>query len=200
MRGSPPLARGKVMGGALCSSSLGSPPLARGKAISPDDIQAALGITPACAGKSVLPGNSRFADRDHPRLRGEKFNRSIAQRHTRGSPPLARGKVVGIQQGFDLPRITPACAGKRFRSSRGRRWLWDHPRLCGEKSNIIRASLDIRGSSPLVRGKEVCIVECGFLSGIIPACAGKSASGLFRRRYSWDHPRLCGEKMWKDED
>ena len=52
----------------------------------------------------------------------------------------------------------------------------------------------MEGLPPRMRGKVISSLQCDFLSGIIPACAGKSfwpCTVLPRCR---DHPRVCGEK------
>ena len=51
------------------------------------------------------------------------------------------------------------------------------------------------GSPPHVRGKAAeGSVEC-LSEGITPACAGKSSGPASVRRWCWDHPRVCGEKI-----
>ena len=92
----------------------GSPPLARGKVLLHKNNTTNIRITPACAGKS--PGSCPWRRHawDHPRLRGEKLLGPADQRPlgritpacagkseiyqegymaSKGSPPLARGKV-----------------------------------------------------------------------------------------------------------
>ena len=66
-----------------------------------------------------------------------------------------RGKVIHSQLRVIVFRITPAYAGKSFRSSTADISRQDHPRLCGEKffSNGITAS--VPGSPPPMRGKEI---------------------------------------------
>ena len=50
-----------------------------------------------------------------------------------GSPPPMRGKDhAGKHVALDIG-ITPAYAGKSFRSDRPKATVQDHPRLCGEK-------------------------------------------------------------------
>ena len=51
-----------------------------------------------------------------------------------GSPPHVRGKEEYLQETESIDRITPACAGKRCCSLCLRFPDWDHPRMCGEKS------------------------------------------------------------------
>ena len=49
------------------------------------------------------------------------------------------------------------------------------------------------GSPPRMRGKLGERIYRPVLSGITPACAGKTLPGASRRGHPWDHPRMCGE-------
>ena len=53
-----------------------------------------------------------------------------------GSPPRVRGKDIKQAIHIMLQRITPACAGKRAASAREAYFIWDHPRVCGEKEKM----------------------------------------------------------------
>ena len=65
-----------------------------------------------------------------------------------------RGKAKAVALDKDLSRITPAYAGKSvFLPIFGALMLVDHPRLCGEKGNIVEISGSITGSPPPMRGK-----------------------------------------------
>ena len=106
-----------------------------------------------------------------------------------------RGK--GLTVGFRCwtIRITPAYAGKRrfqhpFSSLRR-----DHPRLCGEKSQIPLKNSPIPGSPPPMRGKAYISRILSGGNGITPAYAGKSSKQSGNLSKPWDHPRLCGEKL-----
>ena len=48
-----------------------------------------------------------------------------------------RGKDVDLLCLEDIAGITPAYAGKRVSPKLGPLLLWDHPRVCGEKLNLI---------------------------------------------------------------
>ena len=50
-------------------------------------------------------------------------------------------------------------------------------------------------SPPRVRGKDPPAAAMQGCPGITPACAGKSHSVTDANASSWDHPRVCGEKM-----
>ena len=92
----------------------------------------------------------------------------------RGSPPRMRGKV----------------SAEDFKPQTG----GDHPRVCGEKPLQSSVNCTMEGLPPRMRGKVISSLQCDFLSGITPACAGKSfwpCTVLPRCR---DHPRVCGEK------
>ena len=62
----------------------------------------------------------------------------------KGSPPRVRGKVRRRPGLYDALRITPACAGKRALAFVLRSTIWDHPRVCGEKT---KKSLENQGIS-----------------------------------------------------
>ena len=72
-------------------------------------------------------------------------------------------------------RITPACAGKRYRCSCTGSTSQDHPRVCGEKLFLAHLALLKLGSPPRVRGKDMKHTAAIYRSGITPACAGKSS-------------------------
>ena len=67
--------------------------------------------------------------------------------------------------------------------------------MCGEKLYTPCIIAPNVGSPPHVRGKAACsgIAENEF--GITPACAGKRLRNLQPAVRTWDHPRMCGEKL-----
>ena len=91
----------------------GSPPPMRGKVIFLFLQLYEFGITPAYAGKSLRRAIQEEADRDHPRLCGEKPPKLTQQDFVKGSPPPMRGKAHKEPVFFGDSRITPAYAGKR---------------------------------------------------------------------------------------
>ena len=70
----------------------------------------------------------------------------------------------------------------------------DHPRICGEKGDLIPIYLDEVGSPPHMRGKVFKNFHHDSDSGITPAYAGKSLLCQLQVLVCKDHPRLCGEK------
>ena len=97
---------------------LGSPPPMRGKVILVCNLVPAFRITPAYAGKSTPRETAGRFFVDHPRLCGEKIFSSFSHAPQTGSPPPMRGKVFALQKNEMQRGITPAYAGKRFRSDR----------------------------------------------------------------------------------
>ena len=95
-------------------------------------------------------------------------------------------------------RITPAGAGKSRCSSRIPARYWDHPRRCGEKDKHHPGLVPVFGSPPQVRGKGWR--ESGWILPyrITPAGAGKRHTLADKCLSRKDHPRRCGEKVWKD--
>ena len=155
------------------------------------------GITPAYAGKRRCPRFRPGKIRDHPRVCGEKFRFILLSLLSSGSPPRVRGKAGGCRTAAASSGITPAYAGKSAGSGHGGLCFWDHPRVCGEKTEYRALVTAHQGSPPRMRGKvfigQVCIAP----KGITPACAGKSLRPDNNPSTSWDHPRVCGEKTKK---
>ena len=173
----------------------GSPPRVRGKGPPGNDRAAHRGITPACAGKSGFSGVSASFRRDHPRVCGEKDVRTCKWTACPGSPPRVRGKVPGNDRMSNGCGITPACAGKSLLDTEKADPSKDHPRVCGEKSIPASSTGTSHGSPPRVRGKVPLSIECGFCTGITPACAGKRYGRARITSGYLDHPRVCGEKL-----
>ena len=84
-----------------------------------------------------------------------------------------KGKLALIHA--DPDGITPAYAGKSLNFGDFCYRRGDHPRLCGEKQNIL-------------------MILQAFIR-ITPAYAGKRLCMAAERNIQQDHPRLCGEKL-----
>ena len=104
----------------------------------------------------------------------------------KGNIPLGIALMAGI---------TPAYAGKRMRPTLLVLLPRDHPRVCGEKLYAWFNEGEIPGSPPRMRGKacDIHVILARF--GITPAYAGKRRALLNHPIMSWDHPRVCGEKV-----
>ena len=154
----------------------------------------AFGITPACAGKRDRSLRETRRSQDHPRVCGEKLPSGGMYVSQSGSPPRVRGKVSLCLGGRVVPRITPACAGKRSLTAITVSSIGDHPRVCGEKFRKMSLDDRIKGSPPRVRGKGGPCSQRLCDAGITPACAGKRLRPSRRSQPHQDHPRVCGEK------
>ena len=85
-----------------------------------------------------------------------------------------REKHPVIREIMELPRITPACAGKTRCGCIWYKLLEDHPRVCG-KNNSLDIDNDMQlGSPPRVREKLENFMGRYRGFGITPACAGKT--------------------------
>ena len=87
-----------------------------------------------------------------------------------------RGKVQTAFTFLIDTGITPAYAGKSILIGYGKFFLWDHPRLCGEKQNGFPLAVGGVGSPPPMRGKEWTFQRSHGRCRITPAYAGKSNS------------------------
>ena len=145
----------------------------RGKALFLSVLWVTSGITPAYAGKRRASQMSLRAERDHPRVCGEKAAVDLKSIFAQGSPPRMRGKAGPAAAPCPALRITPAYAGKRRRRQSTNCGRQDHPRVCGEKQKLNRMPTSAIGSPPRMRGKAKCASLFRFILGITPAYAGK---------------------------
>ena len=106
-----------------------------------------------------------------------------------------RGKVEKCEDLSDVRGITPAYAGKRPVAVFTCRFIQDHPRLCGEKTEDVFDLPTQTGSPPPMRGKGFLSLTIFTRARITPAYAGKSKFLLYIFPHTRDHPRLCGEKL-----
>ena len=173
--------------------NFGSPPHGRGKGNLPRGIRSVAGITPAWAGKSScisLLGELL----ESPPQGGEKELDDRFKTAELGSPPRRRGKVHSQLLVVGIVRITPAWAGKSLFCFAAAVPIQDHPRVGGEKMEIMLDVWTYQGSPPHRRGKGNGIWVNGHRNGITPAWAGKSTWGAEERPHQRDHPRVGGEK------
>ena len=110
-----------------------------------------------------------------------------------GSSPHVRGaRAVRKSQSATIG-IIPACAGSTSPFRRMRCLRRDHPRMCGEHHRNQSSPPSWAGSSPHVRGAPSLHHRRMRSHGIIPACAGSTASTSHTCVSAGDHPRMCGE-------
>ena len=172
---------------------MGSPPHTRGTPDVQKICKERVGITPAYAGNTRYTSVVVKRGWDHPRIRGEHFDRIYNGVDWGGSPPHTRGTQTVSHDVLQSPGITPAYAGNtRFLTAK-RAWFWDHPRIRGEHATTAQKKTFIAGSPPHTRGtpKIACVSVPEF--GITPAYAGNTNISKSLDRLSRDHPRIRGE-------
>ena len=153
---------------------MGSPPRMRGKGLVVLWASVSAGITPAYAGKRTFSRRSGRHLGDHPRVCGEKCPVDSYCPLRLGSPPRMRGKVRFWPKLQKYGGITPAYAGKSTAWNESVAFIWDHPRVCGEKTKLAEPYTGQGGSPPRMRGKATFLQVLADSCGITPAYAGKS--------------------------
>ena len=151
------------------------------------------GLIPACAGKTTPPPPQDRERPAHPRVCGENKCVTTAASLKVGSSPRVRGKLLNGHLMAAFVGLIPACAGKTRLLRHPARRRPAHPRVCGENSSLPVCQFLLPGSSPRVRGKHAVAAEAEGLVGLIPACAGKTASESAANPRTTAHPRVCGE-------
>ena len=188
----------------------------RGKDLDDWTDPSAPGITPAYAGKSDAACIHGAVVGDHPRVWGEKWPAALYVEMERGITPAYAGKSFSSSSSFvlywDHPRVCgekvlplwlcvgssgspPRMRGKAGPADAGRKQLRDHPRVCGEKWGGILKTIAKGGSPPRMRGKVHLLFHFLTPTRITPAYAGKRPGNRCALQRTWDHPRVCGEKM-----
>ena len=176
--------------------SVGSSPHARGTQIHRTLGRHVAGIIPACAGNTSSSALSAMASLDHPRMRGEHAFFPDERKGIHRSSPHARGTRIRHDGGLRGLGIIPACAGNTT-SHDGKTCPHPyHPRMRGEHDLRGRAHDMDAGSSPHARGTLTNAGTKADSAGIIPACAGNTASASILRLNPRDHPRMRGEHQW----
>ena len=126
---------------------------------------------------------------------GEKYKVHVYNTVDKGSPPHGRGKVRSVPLRPRAIRITPAWAGKRGWMRATEITRKDHPRMGGEKNSSISWEKWKTGSPPHGRGKAHELRTLPRAIRITPAWAGKRRVLYFSHDFTWDHPRMGGEKL-----
>ena len=127
---------------------------------------------------------------------GENSNVGMDCWYLEGSSPRVRGKLTTRFEHKRKLGLIPACAGKTLDCTICAPMRGAHPRVCGENSSAHFSSPLSSGSSPRVRGKRYSATPPVPMYGLIPACAGKTRSGLTGLAPSRAHPRVCGENAF----
>ncbi len=136
----------------------------------------------------------RSARRNHPRGCGKQSGGVMDRPTTRGPSPRVRGADARPSVRRHRLGTIPAGAGSRHCRPPASRWRRDHPRGCGEQSELRPGKVVVPGPSPRVRGAGYAGDLVDPVDGTIPAGAGSSALSSTSRTASRDHPRGCGEQ------
>ena len=96
---------------ASTGATSGSSPHVRGALWPRVSGRASIGIIPACAGSTMITAAAHPRCRDHPRMCGEHWLRSLGFRSAAGSSPHVRGAHHSKKVGKPCTGIIPACAG-----------------------------------------------------------------------------------------
>ena len=153
---------------------------------------------PACAGNAVPSRLPRLAAPVHPRVCGERGNRSNDMKANYGSSPRVRGTRRGGARPGRLERFIPACAGNADTWIRAGTAGSVHPRVCGERLMGLIREYYPNGSSPRVRGTHQPAVLDRRAWRFIPACAGNASRRSCRPTRRSVHPRVCGERSCRN--
>ena len=153
------------------------------------------GIIPADAGSTASLGLNILDFKDHPRGCGEHPKDPAAEADKYGSSPRMRGAPDLNAHDHASGGIIPADAGSTPVSLTSSGVVQDHPRGCGEHSELALFSALNWGSSPRMRGAQRHCESDQGTDGIIPADAGSTAGQLVRVLMPVDHPRGCGEHL-----
>ena len=175
------------------NDALGSSPLTRGKLKLTTHYQPANRLIPAHAGKTPGRSSSLPCCWAHPRSRGENPRPSSRASCSMGSSPLTRGKRIYRRPRTRTRRLIPAHAGKTALTTSSGPSFRAHPRSRGENLFDKTHVTSRRGSSPLTRGKRVCVNRDRAVLGLIPAHAGKTFLVVRGGDTAPAHPRSRGE-------
>ena len=96
--------------------------------------------------------------KDHPRACGANASECSDPDCVGGSSPRMRGKLTANAVIRLTMRIIPAHAGQTWRADASTTACPDHPRACGANMTGTAMLLPNAGSSPRMRGKQLCLL------------------------------------------
>ena len=149
---------------------------------------------PACAGNALRRAPGGWSTAVHPRVCGERGHARPFKSMKSGSSPRVRGTPSINPPSPDPMRFIPACAGNAWQALRGLARVPVHPRVCGERTQLLSSVDSEFGSSPRVRGTPIDRSDILAHHRFIPACAGNAWFARGGRQATAVHPRVCGER------
>ena len=152
---------------------------------------------PACAGNAPVQCDDGGAAAVHPRMRGERRTIVAFVPSWNGSSPHARGTHDRQADRPGHSRFIPACAGNAPARLISRTCSAVHPRMRGERWDVVLRGLSLGGSSPHARGTPVVAPVDHAAGRFIPACAGNATRRPQNPIQHAVHPRMRGERaIW----
>ena len=182
------------MSSMLSSADFGSSPRVRGTGASLAGRVGQTRFIPACAGNGVPKPGSGGAAPVHPRVCGERLMAKLDYWGVVGSSPRVRGTARPLPSGSRRSRFIPACAGNGSSSEPRPSRPTVHPRVCGERRQLLLPPPVQLGSSPRVRGTVLLRPTGSRVHRFIPACAGNGGELHLPNAIMAVHPRVCGER------
>ena len=148
---------------------------------------------PAWAGKPRTRTPCRSTLQVHPRVGGETASRAVVTTSTTGPSPRGRGNPRPSPAPPSGSRSIPAWAGKPVAGVARAATPQVHPRVGGETMDTSWMAYSVMGPSPRGRGNLHFVLASRFLSGSIPAWAGKPCTASIDGSMNKVHPRVGGE-------
>ena len=173
--GSSPRMRGALDSVKADTRWWGSSPRMRGARVDETGRICRDGIIPADAGSTNSHNHRSATAEDHPRGCGEHRHSKRYFRSYPGSSPRMRGAHPEGPANRIRPRIIPADAGSTSSIQQMRDRQGDHPRGCGEHTDIFGCLRVQWGSSPRMRGAQTLREGDILTDRIIPADAGSTS-------------------------
>ena len=134
----------------------GSSPRVRGTRLFPFLCQFCSRFIPACAGNTAFTVAAPTNTTVHPRVCGEHGTPAKWGCIKFGSSPRVRGTPQCHRRRWARRRFIPACAGNTAASKSLNCPFTVHPRVCGEHHSLVSLDPCRSGSSPRVRGTQLC--------------------------------------------
>ena len=172
----------------------GSSPRLRGAHLVPIVRRRGPRFIPAFAGSARMFLLPCLEESVHPRVCGERRDRTATRQERVGSSPRLRGAHDRPVKAVLNVRFIPAFAGSARRVSPASSSAAVHPRVCGERLHTSQRPMCRYGSSPRLRGAPDGQKTGNAHSRFIPAFAGSACWSVASAVCSTVHPRVCGER------
>ncbi len=151
--------------------------------------------TPASAGRTRHPHGPGPARSEHPRVGGKDAGCHQLNDWSDGTPPRRReGLDPGLTK-INLPRNTPASAGRTRSRGSGPGRGAEHPRVGGKDVSGVSCFLVFFGTPPRRREGQAAVRRAGLDRRNTPASAGRTRGRPTADPWPPEHPRVGGKDM-----